>query len=441
VHKKLVNFLLRTIDDHEQRADFNLLLIYINSGGGDLEQSRRLAERLASLGPKYHTVAFVDSQARGDAALIATACDELLVTGDAMLGGPGETALDSVELTHIRGSLAQIAALNQRDWSLSLALIDPQVQVFRYTRNVGGEVRYLTAEELESLPDRDEYNRDNQPLPTAAGITGLTAQEWGLARAVVHNLDDAKSLLRIEGDLTPARPNWALGFIEWLADPRIAGVLLFIGWFALMFEMSTPGVGLPGFIAALCFLLYFWSQFLHGTAGWLEVLLFVGGITFLAVELFVLPGFGVFGVGGGVMIIASIVLASQTFVVPTNSYQLRQFPVSLLMVAAGMGGGLAAIFAIRRFLPDTPYLNRMMLKPPAGDERDQLSRRESLAALDHLLGKRGLTTTPLVPAGKAQFGDDLVDVRSDGEFLTKGTPIVVANVTGSIVVVKRAPDA
>jgi hypothetical protein len=386
-------------------------------------------------------VAYVDAQARSDAILVATACNELLVTPDAMLGGPGETQLGEDELANLRGPLPGIARAANRDWSLPLALVDPHVQVFRATRTVGGEIRYLSPEELETLPDREEWSLDEQPLPTTRGITGQTAVEWDLARAAVHNLEDVKALFQIEGELPSARPNWALAFVEWLAEPQIAGVLLFIGLFALIFEMSTPGIGAPGFVAGLCFLLFFWSQYLHGTAGWLEILLFVGGVVCLAIELFVLPGMGVFGIGGGLMIITSIVLASQTFVVPTNAYQLRQFPVSLLMVASGMAGGLAAIAAIRRFLPDTPYLNRMMLAPPVGEERDELSRRESLVVWDHLLGKRGQAATPLVPAGKAQFGDELVDVRSDGEFLPKGTPLVVADITGSIVVVKRAPDA
>jgi membrane-bound serine protease (ClpP class) len=446
VHKKVVNFLLRTIDDHERRGDFNLLFVYIHSGGGDLEQSRRLAERLSSLGPAIHTVAFVDVEARGDAALIATACDELLVTPQAMLGGPGAGNLNSEELLHVRESVAQIARANERDWSLPMALVDPELRVFRCTRVGGGELRYLSPQEIEELPDnelgdKDEWTRDDQPLPTAAGITGQTAHEWGLAQNTVQNLDDAKSLLQIDDLLAAARPNWALAFVEWLADPKIAGLLLFVGIFCLLLEMSSPGISAPGFVSALCFLLFFWAHYLHGTAGWLEILLFVGGVICLAVELFVLPGMGVFGLGGGMMIIVSIVLASQTFVVPTNSYQMRQFPVSLMMVAAGMAGGLAAVFAIRRFLPDTPYLNRMMLQPPAAEEREALSRRESLAIFDHLHGKRGVTSTPLVPAGKAQFGDELVDVRSDGEFLPKGSPVVVADVTGNIVVVRRAPDA
>jgi membrane-bound ClpP family serine protease len=176
---------------------------------------------------------------------------------------------------------------------------------------------------------------------------------------------------------------------------------------------------------------------LHGTADWLEIMLFLGGMACLAVEVFALPGFGIFGFGGGMMIIASIVLASQTFVLPTNAYQLRQFPVSLLMMAAGMAGGIASVFVIRKFLPDTPYFNRMLLAPPRPEEREALSRREALVSLDHLAAKRGITVTPLVPAGKVQFGDELVDCISNGELIAKGTSVVVEEVAGNRVVVRK----
>ena len=71
-------------------------------------------------------------------------------------------------------------------------------------------------------------------------------------------------------------------------------------------------MGIGGFVSAVAFMLFFWSKFLHGTAGWLEVLLFLGGVCFLLLEVLVLPGFGIFGLGGGAMILASLVLASQT---------------------------------------------------------------------------------------------------------------------------------
>src|SRR6185369_13735256 len=106
--------------------------------------------------------------------------------------------------------------------------------------------------------------------------------------------------------------------------------------------------------------------------------LFVTGVACICVELFVVPGTGIFGIGGGVMIVVSILLASQTFIFPGNSYQLRQVPVSLFMVAAGAAGGVISIALIRRFLPHTPYFNRMLLQPPEGDELDEIQRREAL---------------------------------------------------------------
>jgi membrane-bound ClpP family serine protease len=436
VHQQAVNWIVRSLEDHHRRGDFNLLVFSLNSGGGDLEQSRRLAAHLADLSRSVHIVAFVDRQARSDAALVALACDELVMLPDASLGGPGESILSRDELRAAREAVPEIFETLGRDWSLPMALIDPEIQVNRYHHSLGDDIRYLSAEEYQELADFDQWKLD-RPIETSRGLTGEEAEELGLAKATVQSLDELKSLYQLEGDLAQVRPNWALAFVEWLSDPRIAGVLLFVGWFALMFELSTPGVGAPGFVAIICFLLYFWSQFLHGTAGWLEVILFVGGLMCLSVEIFILPGMGVFGVGGALMVIVSIVLASQTFIVPTNAYQLRQFPVSLLMVAAGMAGGIASIYVIRRFLPDTPFFNRMMLAPPPPEERQALSRREALVTWDHLLHKRGTTLTPLVPAGKVQFGDELVDCVSNGELIAKGTPVVVEEVSGNHVVVRK----
>jgi membrane-bound serine protease (ClpP class) len=437
MHKQSVNWIVSALEEHRRRGDFNLLVLSLNSGGGDLTESKRLAEHLVSLDEKIHTVAFVNREARSDAALVAMACDELVMHPLGTLGGRGEGKnLGAGDLALVRGSLQEMYGRLGRDWSLALALVDADIEVHRYSNPLGGEVRYLSAEEAASVANIDEW-LDGGPVETAAGLTAEQADDLGLTRASADGMEDVKALYSIEGALEPARPNWVLTFVEWLSDPRIASLLLFVGGFALLFELSTPGAIAPGFIAVVCFLLFFWSKFLHGTADWLEILLFVGGLACLAVELFALPGFGVFGFGGGLMLIASIVLASQTFVLPTNTYQLRQFPISLLMLAAGLGGGVVSVILIRRFLPDTPYFNRMLLKPPRPEEREALSRREALVTWEHLQNKRGVTATPLVPAGKVQFGDDLVDCISNGELIAKGTPVVVEEVAGNRVVVRR----
>ena len=80
----------------------------------------------------------------------------------------------------------------------------------------------------------------------------------------------------------------------------------------------------------------------------------------------------------------------------------------------------------------------MLLPPPEGEELDEIQRREALVAWGHLAGKRGITTTQLTPSGKARFGDEVVDVISDGDLIPKGTAVYVAEVLGNRVLVKSA---
>src|SRR5690606_27895382 len=96
---------------------------------------------------------------------------------------------------------------------------------------------------------------------------------------------------------------------------------------------------------------------------------------------------------------------------------------------------------IRRFLPHTPVLNRMLLAPPSGAELEELSNRESLADFRHLMGQQGVASTPLMLSGKARFGEMLVDVMADGEAIDRGTPVVVVEVSGSRVVVRSVQEA
>ena len=119
-------------------------------------------------------------------------------------------------------------------------------------------------------------------------------------------------------------------------------VLLFVGVFMLILEIKMPGVGLPAITSALAFLLFFWSRYLSGTADQLEILLFLVGLICLGLELFVFPGFGVFGLSGFLLIVASIVMASHTFVWPTQEYEYRQMAGTLFQVVGGDGRGRAS---------------------------------------------------------------------------------------------------
>jgi membrane-bound serine protease (ClpP class) len=111
----------------------------------------------------------------------------------------------------------------------------------------------------------------------------------------------------------------------------------------------------------------------------------------------------------------------------------------LTIAAAGIGVIVVAYF-LRKRLPRSPLLSRMMLEPPAGEEAESIRRREALVDFHELLGSQGTTTTQLTPGGKARFGDMLVDVIADGEVIDRGAAVEVVNVRGSRVLV-RAVDS
>jgi membrane-bound ClpP family serine protease len=432
---KLVNWIIASINQSLANHSFNFICINIDSPGGSASDSLRLANYLVSLSSEdIRTVAFVRDEARADASLIALACNQLVIGRDAILGGPGAVVIRKHDLPDVRRSIRALAESRHYDWSLSVALVDSSLVVHRYIRQGTNEIRYFCPEELAAQDAPEEWKQDAEIL-AGHGLSGSEAVETHLATQTADSLDEFRRLYELEGELRVVQPNWANLLIERLASPHLAGTILFIGLMMFMIEMSQPGIGVAGFVSAVCFVLFFWSNVLHGTAGWLEIMLFLTGIGCLVLEIFVIPGFGVFGIGGSAMVVGSIILASQTFVIPQNKYQLEQLPQSLFVLVAAGSGAFFSMFVLRKYLSDIPILRHMLLAPVEDEELEELQQREAIVHCGHLAGKRGTTTTRLNPAGKARFGDEVVDVIGEGELIERGTDVSVASVQGSRIVV------
>jgi membrane-bound ClpP family serine protease len=424
------------IDDRQ----VNWIGLRIDSAGGDLEHCLQLANTLAELDAnEVRTVAYVPVEAAGGAALVALSCDQLVMQPDAHVGGKGNVELDRSTIDAgtiaIRDSLAGPA---DQSWSLLAALVDPKLEVFAYQNTKTGEVRYFSKEEARGLDDAQDWRQgrkittDGEPLRLSSG----EAEELGVAWHEVESYDEFRQLFGFEHDVRVAEPNWALEFVEALASPALTIFLIAIGFIGIYVELHSPGVGIGGFIAAVAFMLFFWSKFLHGTAGWLEVLLFAGGVFCLLLEMLVLPGFGVFGLGGGAMILASLILASQTFILPQTDSQLAELRTSLMTVAAATAVIVVAALGLRRYLPETPVFRTLLLNPPADEELADLDYRESVADFAYLVGQTGTAATNLMPSGKAEFDGQLVDVISDGLAIDRGQSIVVTKTRGNRVLVR-----
>ncbi len=427
--------------------DINLIVLSIDSAGGAPQAALALANYLAGLNPaKRRTVAYIAKEARGDAAFLAIACDNIVMHPDAVLGGPvilprGKSEkVRREELDALLISLDEISDEKGRSRSLVRALHDRKITVYKYTRTTGDMHAYYSEAEAEALSDSGQWQKG--PAITEAGkvlkLDGEKARQLGLARDVVAGFAGLKTLYSLEQDPERVEPDWSDTLLGALANPAVLWGLLMIGGAAFYMELHTPGVGVGGFVATLCFLLYFWGTYLDGTAGWLEMLLFLVGMVFILMEVFVFPGFGICGLGGGLMIVASLVLAMQTFNgIPTSPKQIGELRGSLFVVTSAAVGIAVLISVARKYLPHTPGFDQIMLEPPAvvGSQTRQV-HQEALARYDHLLGKKGSAATQLTPAGKANLDGQLVDVLTNGEVVDRGQKIVVVQVQGNRIVVR-----
>ncbi len=432
---------LRSLIDTQLRTeDVNFVLLEIDSAGGSLSDSMVLANYLAGLDRgRVRTVAYVPKQARGDASLVALACDHLVMRPEAILGGLEKDGLAEDEIAAARESIREsLAPLKSRSWSTVAALTDPSLAVFRFEHQRTGQVAYFSDQERDEQPEPERWTRGaeiTQP-EVALELDGAKAKQFGLAWETVEQFAELRQLYGLKQDPRLVEVGWAEFLIRALARPEIAMLLLVLGGVAIYAELQMPGIGIGGFVACVCFMLFFWSKALYGTAGWLEVMLFLGGFCFLLLEIFILPGFGIFGLGGGMMIVASLILASQTFILPHNATQLGELRNSLIVVGAAGVGIIALGMVMRHYLPHAPLFNRILLQPPTPEDRSAQADDGQHDDWSHLLGKTGVTSTQLTPGGKARFGSELVNVLTGGEVIPPDTTVVVVQARGNRVIVQ-----
>jgi membrane-bound ClpP family serine protease len=418
----------------------NTWLIAFDSTGGDLDQSAAVASMFGLPEPPLRSVVgFISGRTRGDSALMAVACKPLYMEPNAILGGAGADEISPDDLDNHRELIESIARSTKRSAGLIRGLLCPDLEVHRYTNKKTGQIKYTTARDLIAGVDDPELERDRwekgERIEMAEGLSADRAIELGLAEGRSDSLEEVARRMGLSSIPEPVSDRDLVRFVERLGRSQgLMMILLMIGFVALSAEMNAPGMGVPGFLALVCFGLFFWMNYLAGTAEWLELVLLVLGLGSVALEIFVIPGFGIFGIGGLIMTIASIVLMSQTFVLPQNSYQLTVITRGLWAALGSVMAMLGGFVLVRQFLPHVPLFRHLMMETP---DLVEIERAEMLADYSRLLNQTGVTTTPLRPSGKARFGEETVQVVSDGSMIDKGVAVTVVEVRGARVMVEE----
>lgn len=431
------------------------LIFEIDSPGGLLLASINLAQRIAELdSPKVRSVAWVPDTALSGAAIIALGCDDIYLKPGAKIGDAGpielreggqfERAPEKI-LSPLRAALKMLAEKKGRPVALCEAMADRQLKVFQVTHRDNGRVWYLSEAEIQASAGEwiqgPQVREANGELLLT--VDGVRAHELKLAERPVHDLDELKSRLGLAADLrlAPVEKTWVDVTVFLLNSTGMTVLLIVLGVAFLYLEAHFP-TSLFGILSMLCFAIFFWSRFLGGTAGGLEIMLFVLGAGCLAMEIFIVPGFGVFGISGILLVLVSMVMASQSFGNLEPLQDLYQLTKTLgtffaAMIVMGMTGAI-----LSRFLPHVPLFDGMILAPPAAGmnlTEPQLAPQwlpsESTRSSSHLVGRQGEALSLLRPSGKARIDGRILDVVSNGPFIPEGRTVEVTQVSGNRIVV------
>ncbi|MBX3367849.1 MAG: hypothetical protein KF912_11115 [Phycisphaeraceae bacterium] len=225
---------------------------------------------------------------------------------------------------------------------------------------------------------------------------------------------------------------WSEGIVFWMTNPVVRGFFIVVFLISLFIELTHPGVALPGAIAAVALVCLVGPPLMIGMASWWEVAAIIVGIGLVAIEIFVLPGFTVFGVIGLICLFGGLV---GTFVRQEPGHLFPDSPGArddlLYGVATILLSSLSAVVAmyfIGKHFGSLPIVSKLVLSNTS-DTDELILAMDPTDGIGIRIGQTGRTLTPLRPAGRAMIGDRVVDVVSDLGFLESGTQVRVVEAT------------
>jgi membrane-bound serine protease (ClpP class) len=395
VENGLAPYIARSLREAES-AGAAAAYLDIDTPGGRVDAAERIADAVrAARIPVY---AYVNPRAYSAGALIAISTNGIYMRRGAVIGaatpvdGQGGRAPEKM-VSAMRAEFRALAEERGLDPRLAEAMVDENVEIPGVVRK--GQLLTLSTGEAVKL---------------------------GFAKAQVA---DQAALLRAIGQpgarVVSTQTNWAEGVVRFLTNPLVSPLLLSLGILGLVFEIKTGAFGLGGLLSLVSLGLFFGSSVILGLAGWEEVLLLGFGLIALAVEVFVIPGFGVAGIVGILAVVASMVLAMMGGY-PTSGDVAQ----ALAVLGASLFITAAVIYAWLRHLPNSGRFSGLLLKG-AGHRAAGYTTAPSRP---ELVGKAGTALTDLRPSGTARIGDERVDVVTEGEYVAQGSTVLVVRSDG-----------
>ncbi len=421
----------------------DVIVFKINTYGGELQSAFDIVDLMTGI-KACSTYAFVEQKAISAGALIALSSNHIAMGASTTIGdcapitqgNDGIIMLGEKIQSPLRAKFRTLAERNGYPSLLAQAMVTADLGVVTAKKNGAKETEFFTAKQWAGLSDKDKaaYSEHKTLVPEGQllTMTDREAKEYGFSIGSYTNLDE---FLRDRHwrQSEEIQTTWSENLVRIIG--KFSPILMLIGFGALYMEFKTPGLSIFGVIGVVCLAIVFGSKYAVGLANHTELLILLMGFSLFFVEMYLFPGTFIAGFLGVLLVIAALTLSLQTFTVPdpTMPWELKGL-IDHLSLTLGMA--MLALFipllALRFVIPYLPGQAKVVADATLADARavDPVTAKLPV-------GTTGTTKTALRPTGKAQFGEETVQVSSRGEFIEPGLAVEVCQILGNKIVVRR----
>ena len=389
---------------------YDIIIIEMDTYGGAVNDADDIRTRILDFEKPIYV--WINKDAASAGALISIASDSIYMSSGASIGaatvvtGDGTQAPDKYQ-SYMRSIMRSTAEAKGRDPKIAEAMVDEDIEV----DSISTEGKVITFSTQEAI-------------------------KFGFCDAELNSIEEILERQNIKSyNITKYELGSTEDIISFFLNPIVSSVLILLILGGLYFEMQTPGVGFPIIASITALILYLVPYYLNGVAENWEILLFFIGIIFIALEVFVIPGFGVFGVIGLFTSLSSLIL-----IMLNNDMFDFTFVLSRDLIASSLSVfisvfsfGLLVLFGGIK-LTDSEAFKNIALNETQETEKGYISKKYS----DTLLNMNGKSFTVLRPSGKVIIDEKIYDASTNGEYIEKNKKIIVTNNEGSSLKVKKA---
>ena len=432
-------FIERSIAEAEEN-NARAIIFEVNTFGGRVDAATQIKD--AILDSKVPTVAFINKRAISAGALISLSCEKVFMAGGATIGATtavdmqGNKASEKV-ISYMREEMAATAEKRGRDTYIARGMVDEELEfpnkVIKEFINDGEDIDTIKTKVYYLVIDGDTVIVDDIEGRKQGNLITLTTEQslkYKIADASLENFEAVLDTLGFSNlAVNKTTENWSENFVRFLTNPVVASLLTTFGFLGILFELQSPGWGIPGSIGLICLALSLSASYIAELATMSDLLVILMGMLFLMLEAFVFPGFGVAGVAGIIFILWGLYLLLLPDV-PVGEEVLSQASNGLII---GIIGGLVGLVLLFRAMTKTKFW-RDLTSP------DIQKREDGYVASfgwEKLVGEEALTETDLHPSGWINVGNERVFALSEGNFIDKDVKVVILSVDGNRVVVRK----